>query len=388
MIMGWRKVKLGDVAEFINGRAFKTSEWSETGLPIVRIQNLNDPSKPFNYYSGEFSPAHFIQDSEILLSWSGTPGTSFGCFSWDRGDALLNQHIFKVLIDDSICDKEYFIRAVNQNLRILIDSAHGGVGLKHITKKKLIDIDLPLPPLPVQKRIAAILDAADAYRQKTKALIEKYDQLTQSLFLEMFGDVEDNIKFPISTVGEVTTAVKDGPHTSPKYSEDGVPILSTRNIRPFQLILDDTKYVTSETFDELTKRFKPQKNDILLTKGGTTGLAKLVDWDWEFCIWVHLAALRPRKDAVLPKYLEAALNTHYCYQQSQKYTRGIANRDLGLTRMVKIKLPLPPLTLQGQFEKKVSLIELQKGKLNLSLKKSDELFQSLLQLAFKGELVN
>ena len=79
-----RTIAVGRVCQLINGRAFKPSDWGTTGLPIIRIQNLNDGSKAFNFYEGRYDEKHFVQAGDVLLSWSGTPGTSFGCFLWDR----------------------------------------------------------------------------------------------------------------------------------------------------------------------------------------------------------------------------------------------------------------------------------------------------------------
>ena len=145
------------------------------------------------------------------------------------------------------------------------------------------------------------------------------------------------------------------------------------------------KYVTEETYSELGRRFQPKCGDVLLTKGGTTGYAKVVDWDWSFAVWVHLAVLRPKED-VRPEFLEAALNSQNCYAQSQRYTHGIANRDLGLTRIKKIQLSLPPLELQDKYclfrEETQKKLQHQEN----SFDESENLFNSLLQKAFRGEL--
>jgi type I restriction enzyme S subunit len=148
---------LGELCRLLNGRAFKPSEWGSEGLPIVRIQNLNDPRKPFNFFKGQVSENHLIDTGAILLSWSGTPGTSFGCFRWTRGPSVVNQHIFKVIIDETLIDGDYFIEAVNSRLEEMIGKAHGGVGLRHITKSKLEAIQLPLPTITEQRRIVADL---------------------------------------------------------------------------------------------------------------------------------------------------------------------------------------------------------------------------------------
>ncbi|HEY9605547.1 MAG TPA: restriction endonuclease subunit S [Allocoleopsis sp.] len=113
----WASVPIGKLCKLVNGRAFKPSDWVDAGLPIVRIQNLNDLSKPFNYYNGKVDPKFLIHTGDILLSWSGTPGTSFGCFIWNRGTAILNQHIFKVYVDREAIDEKFFVYAVNSKLR-------------------------------------------------------------------------------------------------------------------------------------------------------------------------------------------------------------------------------------------------------------------------------
>jgi type I restriction enzyme, S subunit len=381
--MNWKSVRLGDAATFVNGYAFKPSDWGSVGKEIIRIQNLTGSSKEKNYFAGSAPSKYHVRAGDLLISWSAT----LGIYEWNQEDAWLNQHIFKVVFDKLDFDKGFFRHLMGQLLETMGRAVHGST-MKHITKKRFDNIQILYPSLEEQKQIATILDAADELRQKDKALISKYDELTQSLFLDIFGDLDGNIKYPIGKVGDLVTHVKDGPHVSPKYVENGFPIFSTRNIRPFELIEGDVKYVSADTYKDLTKRFKPRKGDVLLTKGGTTGYAKIVDWDWDFCIWVHLAAIRVDQDKASPKYLEAALNSHYCYQQSQQFTRGIANKDLGLTRMVKIKLPIPPIARQTQFAKRVQAIESQKAIAQEGFNKSEQLFSSLLQKAFKGELTN
>jgi type I restriction enzyme S subunit len=156
-------------------------------------------------------------------------------------------------------------------------------------------------------------------------------------------------------LGDLCYQVSDGPHFSPKYvgPHEGVPFLSTRNVRPGSFDLSSVKYVSHKDHETFSKRIRPEKGDVLYTKGGTTGLAKVNDLDFEFCVWVHLAVLRIDKERLLPRYVELALNSPHCYAQSQRYTRGISNFDLGLTRMIKITIPLPPLAEQHRIVAKV-----------------------------------
>lgn len=154
----WILLPAGDLVDLINGRAFKPSDWTASGLPIVRIQNLNNPKAPYNHYQGEVSDGHRIKNGDMLLSWSGTPGTSFGAFIWGGGEAVLNQHIFKVIIFSRYLDKDFLRIAINARLDALIASARGGVGLKHVTKGQVEALQIPCPPLEEQKRIVAKVD--------------------------------------------------------------------------------------------------------------------------------------------------------------------------------------------------------------------------------------
>ena len=157
---GYEQVTIGNACTLINGRAFKPSEWGEKGLPIVRIQNLNDMNASFNYYAGEVSEQHLIDNGMLLFSWSGTPGTSFGAFMWNRGPGALNQHIFKV-IPKLDFDLDYLRYAMNGQLTTIIEKAHGGVGLQHITKAELEKICLLHPEMAEQKRFAAFAKQVD-----------------------------------------------------------------------------------------------------------------------------------------------------------------------------------------------------------------------------------
>ena len=156
----------------VNGRAFKSTDWLTTGLPIIRIQNLNNPNAPFNYCDpAAVEEKHLVNDNEFLISWSGTPGTSFGAFIWKRGPAALNQHIFKCSAKTDLFYNEYLKIAINGRLDEMIAKAHGGVGLQHITKKKLEALALPVPPLAEQHRIVSM----------TRDLMKICDQLEHKI---------------------------------------------------------------------------------------------------------------------------------------------------------------------------------------------------------------
>ena len=165
----WALVRLGQAVELVNGRAFKPSDWTPTGLPIVRIQNLNNPTASFNRYDGEVKDKFLIDTGDFLISWSGTPGTSFGAHVWERGPAVLNQHIFKSIIIGDAFEIPFLKLAINSRLLELIEQAHGGVGLQHITKPKLEAVVLTLPPRAEQHRIVAKVDELMALCDRLEA---------------------------------------------------------------------------------------------------------------------------------------------------------------------------------------------------------------------------
>jgi len=164
--------------------------------------------------------------------------------------------------------------------------------------------------------------------------------------IEWLGDVPEHWR--VVQLGKVCDKVSDGPHFSPQYVDTGVLFLSARNVKVDGWALDDVKYVSEADCEEFDRRVVPQIGDVLYTKGGTTGIARVVDLEGRFQVWVHIAVLKVKQDTVDPHFLAFALNSVGCYEQSQLLTRGATNNDLGLTRMIKIWFVLPPIEEQRQ----------------------------------------
>lgn len=196
---GWKWVRLGEVADYINGKAFKPSDWSNSGVPIIRIQNLTDNSKPFDYYQGEYESKYHTKKGDILISWSA----SLGIFVWEQELAYFNQHIFKANPYTEIIDKSYFVYAVSTVIEGIKRKVHGAT-MTHIVKSEFNKIPLPLPPLPTQHKIVAILEEADNLRKLRQQADEKMKDLIPSLFVQMFGDPATNSKkWEIKSLEEV-----------------------------------------------------------------------------------------------------------------------------------------------------------------------------------------
>jgi type I restriction enzyme S subunit len=175
----WQTVLIKDICTLINGRGFKKSEWSKLGLPIIRIQNLNSPNANFNYYEGHFDDRILISEGDLLFAWSGTPGTSFGAHIWRGKQGLLNQHIFRVVLDENNLDKNYLCLAINEKLESFISRAQGGVGLRHITKSKFENTEIYLPPLNEQRRIVAKIEALQERSRRAREALEAIPPLLE-----------------------------------------------------------------------------------------------------------------------------------------------------------------------------------------------------------------
>lgn len=342
-------VKLGDIATYVNGYAFKPDDRGDYGLPIIRIQDLTGNTYDLGFYDGDYPKKIEINNGDILISWSA----SLGVYEWKRGKALLNQHIFKVVFDKEVdVSKKYFVYAVKYKLEELSRKSHGAT-MKHVIKKDFDNTKIPFPSFVRQKEIAERLEKTSKIISGRKKQLQKLDELIQARFVEMFGEPSTNPRgWTETTVGDECFYIKDGPHKSlPDIRKEngGHPFISVRNIVNGYIDFSTARYISDEDFAEAIKKCHPEKGDILYSKGGTTGIAKFIDIDEEFANWVHVAVLKFDKSKLNGIFFENMLNGAYCYEQSQRLTKGIANRDLVLSAMAQIKMYRPPIELQNQF---------------------------------------
>jgi len=182
----WCPFTVGDCVKLVNGYGFKASDWGTFGLPIIRIQNLNDRSQGFNFYSGCYDKKHLVETGDLLFAWSGTTGTSFGARLWDGPTGLLNQHIFKVIPNQSLVSLKFALLALLRAQEKIVKEAHGfKTSFVHIKKSDLNKILFSLPPLPEQQAIANALSDADALIESLEQLIEKKRQIKQGVMQEL-----------------------------------------------------------------------------------------------------------------------------------------------------------------------------------------------------------
>jgi type I restriction enzyme S subunit len=188
---GWALAKLSDVAHFINGKAFKSQDWRSKGIPIIRIQNLNNANSAYNYISESqhVETQYKISNGDLLFAWSGTPGTSFGAHIWDGEKAYLNQHIFKIIPFKGI-EKMFLYYALNYLVIDFIIRSKGTAGLSHITKTEFESTAILIPSteeqLRIVDRIEGIFSELEQAERTLKATQKKLILYSHVVFNDAF----------------------------------------------------------------------------------------------------------------------------------------------------------------------------------------------------------
>ena len=181
----WEAKPIRDVCTLVNGRGFKPHEWQISGLPIIRIQNLNG-SDDFNFYSGQYNPKILIEPGQLLFAWSGSRGTSFGPHVWRGGRALLNYHTWKVVPNEATVNADYLLYALRQLTRFIEDRAHGASALVHTQKWEMEKFPIPVPATHLEQcAIATALSDVDALLGALEQLIAKKRDLKQAAMQQL-----------------------------------------------------------------------------------------------------------------------------------------------------------------------------------------------------------
>lgn len=373
--------RLGDIATYVNGFAFKPEDRGTVGLPIIRIQDLTGNAYDLGFYAGNYPERIEINDGDVLISWSA----SLGVYVWNKGKALLNQHIFKVVFDKCEVNREYFVYAVRYKLKEMESKTHGAT-MKHIVKKDFDNTLIPFPTLEEQENIANLLDKISTIILVRQQQLQKLDELVKARFVEMFGELHYNRHgFKIVSVEEVCTMVKDGTHQTPQYTTDdihGFKFLSSKDVMSQKVDWKNIKYIPSELHEKLYSTLKPQRDDILMSKNGVNyGVAAVNDSDEVFDIYVSLALLRP-KPIINPIYFRCVLNNPDTKEQFDSSIKGIGVPNLHLGEIKKTKILLPPIKLQNQFAAFVHQVDKSKVAAQKSLDEAQLLFDSLMQQYF------
>lgn len=376
-------MKLGEIATYYNGYPFKPSQWNKIGLPIIRIQNLNNPSLEYNFFNGEIDERYRVSKGDILISWSA----SIDVFEWEGPDAVLNQHIFKVKFDKVNINKSFFKYMVSISLQKAIQFSHGST-MKHLTKGNFDSILIPVPSLEIQNKISELLDQAKELMKKRKEQIEAFDELVKGLFHHMFGDVNANVyNFELTNIENIAIKITDGDHSTPIRSSNGIKLLSARNIKNSFIDLDaGVDYVSSEEYERMVRRCNPEYGDILISCSGTIGRVTRVNITEPFVLVRSVALVKLKPEGINPIFLERCLQTPYVQAIMNRSANKSSQANLFNNQIKKIPIILPSLDEQNRFAEQVEKIEQQKQLLQKSLTELENNFNALMQRAFKGEL--
>jgi type I restriction enzyme, S subunit len=446
---GWVKVKIGDLAHFINGKTFHSSDWRTKGIPIIRIQNLNNKNSPFNYIDqkNDIPEKYHVKNGDLLFAWSGTPGTSFGAHIWKGSDAYLNQHIFKVIPFNGV-HKKFLFYNLNQLVNQFVKQSRGTAGLSHITKKELETTECFLPSTDVQIKIADKIDELFSELENSIESLEKVKRKLEIYKFTLLNDAftgkltiewrKNNVSFSAlselkllkikrveinnSAENDITKNLSSDFHfqqhntistwaiakldklvtiharvgwkglKKDEYTESGPLFLSVHSLNYGKHVdFKEVNHISKNRYDE-SPEIKLQNDDILLCKDGAgigkVGIVKKLPT--QATINSSLLIIRGH-EAFLSDYL-------YYLFLGPKLQRIVTDRVSGsaiphlFQRDIKeFMLEVPPIEEQNQIvneiERRLTLVEhLEKNTIS-NLQKVEVLKNSILKKAFIGELV-
>jgi len=379
-----RFFELRSLAEFVNGAAFKPEDWGGTGARIIRIQNLTDPTKPFNRTTRSVSQKVHVHPGDLLISWSA----SLGVFEWQQPEvALLNQHIFRVIPDNAIVDKRYLRHGLELALLDMQRHLHGAT-MQHVNREEFLSTKIYVPLLPEQRRIAAMLDKADELRAKRRVALEQLKGLTQAMFLEMFGDPVTNPKrWPNPTVGALLTFQQYGPRFfNQPYSSNGIRIVRITDLDE-DGTLDFAAMPRLEASEADCEKYALRNGDLIFARSGATvgKVALIQECDPPCIAGAYFITLRFSK-AVEPQYARAVLTSPSVRAIVVKRSRQAAQQNFSGPGLRQLPMPLPPLESQRDFASRVAAIQKMKSVHHTSSTEIDALFASLQYRAFNGEI--
>lgn len=373
--------KLGDIATYINGYAFKPQDWSDEGIPIIRIQDLTGNSYQANRYNGEYASKYEVNDGDVLISWSA----SLGVYVWHGEKAVLNQHIFKVVFDKERISKDFFVHQVGLILENAASDAHGAT-MKHLTKPVFDALPFYLPPYEKQCEIAGILDKVTSLISLRKQQLDKLDELVKARFVEMFGDCKTNPKnWKTKALEKIANVGSSKRVFVEELQDSGIPFYRGTEIGALaeKKAVIPALFITEEHYKQLCETTgKPQKGDLLMPSICPDGRIWIVDTDEPFyfkdgrVLWVHLTSanynsvflLYTLKDRIMTDYASIASGTTFA--------------ELKIFALKKCKIFDVPLELQNQFANFVERVDQQKQTVQQSLEKLELMKKALMQEYF------
>ena len=377
----WEVVRLIDIADYINGYAFSPKEWKDKGFPIIRIQNLNDPEAEFNYFDGEIDDKYIVETGDLLFSWSA----SIGVYIWNRGKAVLNQHIFKVVPKENV-DKLYFYYALYLAIEQLKNRVHGST-MKHFKRSELRTTFVLLPPLLEQKKIAEILSTVDKAIQKVDEIIAKTERLKKGLMQKLLtkGIGHDEFKYSeelgceipkeweVVKLGDILILIRNGLTYKQNKGGQGYPITRIETISEEKINPTKVGFVNNLKMEEI-EEYKLIDGDILFSHiNSLEHIGKTAIYDGVPKLLLHgmnLLLLRSDKLKVKPYYLLYLLKLYRAKEIFRNIAKKAVNQaSINQTELKRIKITLPPLQEQQKIAEILSTVD---KKLELERKRKEK----------------
>jgi type I restriction enzyme, S subunit len=364
----WESKKLGAIADFINGMAFKPSDWKTAGLPIIRIQNLNG-SLEFNYYTKPVGSRYYVNSGDLLFSWSGSRGTSFGPFIWRGVRGILNQHIFRVVANDG-ADKNFLYHQFRRITEVIERRAHGSAGLVHVTKNELTKFYIELPiDINEQIEIAKILSTWDREIEALGKLIDAKTRRFNGLIYSLTTPSKNVYGWEETSVGKLGDIIKGKGITKKDLSEVGIPCIRYADLyTQYDFVIQEINSFVSSKMADSSQIL--QYGDIIFAGSGETAeeIGKsAVYLGTHHRVVVGGDTLILRQKICNSNYLAYVLNSPVVNKQKSVLGHGYSVVHLYGKDLKKVRLFLPP----ADYQKKCAIV------LNLAKQEIDLLKQLL-----------
>ena len=339
---GWRKTTLGEIAKFLNGRAYKQKEFLSSGTPIVRIQNLTGKGNVV-YSDLELPDDKYISKGDLIYAWSAT----FGPYIWSGEKSIFHYHIWKIICDEDQVEKlflYYYLLAASERLK---DEGNGTLFI-HITKGLMESFEINLPSVTEQKAIASVLssldDKIDLLHRQNKTL----EAMAETLFRQWFVE-EAEQGWEQVALEDVTSRITDGAHASPATVEFGMPMASVKDMFQWGINTDKCRKISKDDYAELVRTdCRPLKNDILIAKDGSYLKHVFVaEEDMDVVILSSIAILRPN-GKYHPLLLAIFLKMRSTIEAMENIVTGAVIPRIVLKDFRKFQLPLPPISFQEE----------------------------------------
>lgn len=374
-------VRLGDLGQIITGNTPKTTDaenYASKDIAFIKPSDIQENKLTMlsgaEFYISEYAreKARILIPGCILVTCIGIVGK----VAINNIECAFNQQINAIAPDTKKCDTKYIAYAIQSQQHRLQDIANAAV-VPILNKTQFSDIEISLPPLEEQRRIAATLNKVSDLIAKRRAQLDKLDLLVKARFVEMFGAEEER-----KTLSDICSIITDGTHQPPKFVTEGIPFLFVSNVVSNVITYETEKYISQETYNELIKRTPIEPGDILLSTVGSYGHPAIVKDKKKFLFQRHIAYLKPNHEMVYSEYLHSALLSCDVQRQIEEKVKGVAQKTLNLSEIKKISLPIPPMNTQRKFCKFVEQVNGGKSIIEHSLDKLEILEKALMQQYF------